>query len=155
MRVSGRRAAPTCNVAGDKVYFRWCRSSLILGRAWSSVPVVSSESGRLARELGSSATLLVADAGLVAAGHVATVRRSLEAAAVAVIPYHEFGENPDSAMVEAGRACAGRMRVDCIVALGGGSSLDCAKGVNFLLTNGGAIARLPRLRQGDERRCCR
>ena len=38
------------------------------------------------------------------------------------------------------RAFAAPLRVDSIVGLGGGSSLDCAKGINFLLTNGGAIA---------------
>ena len=30
-------------------------------------------------------------------------------------------------------------RIDSIIGLGGGSSLDCAKGINFLLTQGGAI----------------
>ena len=30
--------------------------------------------------------------------------------------------------------------IDSIVGLGGGSSLDCAKGINFLLTNGGTMA---------------
>ena len=43
-------------------------------------------------------------------------------------------------MVEAGRAFAQPLGVDAIVAIGGGSSLDCAKGINFLLTNGGAMA---------------
>ncbi len=33
----------------------------------------------------------------------------------------------------------GRANVDLIVGLGGGSSMDCAKGVNFLLTNGGRM----------------
>src|SRR3954468_19233803 len=42
-------------------------------------------------------------------------------------------------MVEAGRRAAQPLRIDSIVALGGGSSLDCAKGINFVLTNGGAI----------------
>jgi alcohol dehydrogenase len=96
--------------------------------------------GAAARELGFDRALLVADAGLVAAGHVASVRRFLEAAAVAVIPFHDFGENPDSAMVDAGRAFAEPHHVDSIVALGGGSSLDAAKGINFLLTNGGSMA---------------
>lgn len=96
--------------------------------------------GAAARELNFRRALLVADAGLVAAGHVAAVRRSLEAASVAVLPYHEFGENPDSDMVEAGRAWADPHQIDSIVALGGGSSLDAAKGINFLLTNGGGMA---------------
>ena len=42
-------------------------------------------------------------------------------------------------MIEAGRAFAAPHAIDGIVALGGGSSLDAGKGINFLLTNGGAI----------------
>src|SRR3954468_19478895 len=42
-------------------------------------------------------------------------------------------------MIESGRRFAQPLRIDSIVALGGGSSLDCAKGINFVLTNGGAI----------------
>ena len=45
-------------------------------------------------------------------------------------------------MVEAGRRFAEPLRVDSIVALGGGSSLDCAKGINFVLTNGGRSATI-------------
>ena len=96
--------------------------------------------GSAARELKFARTLLVADRGLLAAGHVATIKRSLEAASVTVVSFHDFGENPDSAMIEAGRAFAAPHEVDSLVALGGGSSLDAAKGINFLLTNGGAMA---------------
>jgi alcohol dehydrogenase len=95
--------------------------------------------GSLARELGRRA-LLVADPGIVAAGYAAQVTRLLEGAGVAVVPFHDFGENPDSAMVARGRDVAAPEKVDLIVALGGGSSLDCAKGINFVLTNGGSVA---------------
>jgi alcohol dehydrogenase len=96
--------------------------------------------GTAARELKFQRVLLVADQGLVEAGHVARVRRSLEAASMTVFPFHDVRENPDSATVEAGRAWAEPHHVDAIVALGGGSSLDAAKGINFLLTNGGTMA---------------
>jgi alcohol dehydrogenase len=96
--------------------------------------------GAAARELRFQRVLLVADRGLVDAGHVSRVQRLLEAASIAAFPFHEFGENPDSAMVEGGRAWAEPHEVDAIVALGGGSSLDAAKGINFLLTNGGNMA---------------
>ena len=96
--------------------------------------------GAAAREMKLQRVLLVADPGLVEAGHVETVRRSLDGASIAVFAYHDFGENPDSAMVDAGRAWASARNVDGIVALGGGSSLDAAKGINFLLTNGGTMA---------------
>src|SRR5688500_14759196 len=96
--------------------------------------------GALARELGFQRTLLVADAGVAAAGHAAEAIRLLEAAGVEAAPFHDFGPNPDSTMVESGWRFAEPLRVDSIVGLGGGSSLDCAKGINFLLTNGGSIA---------------
>ena len=95
--------------------------------------------GALAAELGRRA-LLVADPGIVAAGYTARVTALLEASGLEVTPFHDFGENPDSTMVERGREVAAGAGVDLIVALGGGSSLDCAKGINFVLTNGGSIA---------------
>lgn len=96
--------------------------------------------GQLARGFRFQRTLLVADRGLVKAGHVAAVTAALESDDVMVVPFHDFGENPDSQMIETGRRFAEPHRVDSIVALGGGSSLDCAKGINFVLTNGGAIS---------------
>jgi alcohol dehydrogenase len=42
-------------------------------------------------------------------------------------------------MIAAGRDFAAGLNIDSIIALGGGSSLDCAKGINFLLTNGGEM----------------
>jgi alcohol dehydrogenase len=58
---------------------------------------------------------------------------------MAVHSFHEFSANPDSAMVEAGRDFADPHGIDLIVAVGGGSSMDCAKAINFLLTNGGKM----------------
>lgn len=96
--------------------------------------------GPLAKGLHFTRTLLVADRGVVSAGHAASVAKALENERITVLPYHDFGENPDSDMVEAGRGFAEPLGIDSIVALGGGSSLDCAKGINFVLTNGGHIA---------------
>ena len=95
--------------------------------------------GALAVELGFTRPLLVADRGLVAAGHVSLAERKLAAAGVEVVPFHQFDVNPDTAMVEAGCAVARAGVVDSIIGLGGGSSMDCAKGVNFLLSNGGRM----------------
>lgn len=96
--------------------------------------------GPLAKELGFRRTLLVADGGVVQAGYVAAAIGALEAAGIEVVPFHDFGQNPDSAMVEAGRVFCARLEIDSMIGLGGGSSLDCAKGINFLLTNGGRMA---------------
>ena len=95
--------------------------------------------GEEARSLGFRRSLLVADRGLVEAGHVGRTSGLLEAAGVAVVSFHDFVSNPDAASVERGRAFAAPLGVDSVIALGGGSSLDCAKGINFLLTNGGRM----------------
>ena len=96
--------------------------------------------GTLAGELGFRRTLMVADAGVVDAGHATRAIRALDAARIQSTLFTDFGPNPDSAMVEGGRAFAQSLDVDSVVGLGGGSSLDCAKGINFLLSNGGAMA---------------
>jgi alcohol dehydrogenase len=96
--------------------------------------------GSLAKELGFRRTLLVADAGVVQAGYVAVAADMLASAGIEATPFHDFGQNPDSAMVENGCVFAAPLGLDSIIGLGGGSSLDCAKGINFLLTNGGKMA---------------
>jgi alcohol dehydrogenase len=96
--------------------------------------------GELARELGFRKTLLVTDRGLVASGHPERARQALAAAGVACVQFHDFQHEPDSAMVAVAAEAARVHDADSFVALGGGSSLDCAKGANFLLTNGGGMA---------------
>jgi alcohol dehydrogenase len=103
-------------------------------------PGAVGRAGELARDLGFHNALVVADPGIVQAGHAATVLASLAEAKVQTHLTSDFGVNPDSDMVARGRDFAASLAVDSIVALGGGSSLDCAKGINFLLTNGGAMA---------------
>ncbi len=95
--------------------------------------------GELGKELGFKRTLLVADRGLVDSGHVAEALPPLQAAGIEVIEFHDFAVNPDTAMVEAGAKFAALLGIDSLIALGGGSSLDCAKGINFVLTNGGRM----------------
>jgi alcohol dehydrogenase len=97
------------------------------------------ELGSLAQELGFRRTLVVADRGLVAAGYVGHALERLAEAGGQAFAFHDFGANPDTAMVEAGRVFAAAHDVDSIIGLGGGSSLDCAKGINFVLTNGGSM----------------
>ena len=93
--------------------------------------------GSLAAGLGFRRSLLVADGGMVSAGYAARARALLEAAGVAVAEFHDFGHDPDSVMVARGAAAATAAGVDSLVALGGGSSLDCAKGIAFVAAGGG------------------
>ena len=95
--------------------------------------------GPLARDLGFRRTLVTADQGLVRCGHFEAATRELAAAGIRVFGFHDFGENPDTLMIESGRDLAAREGIDSLIGLGGGSSMDCAKGINFLLTNGGTM----------------
>lgn len=96
--------------------------------------------GELARELNFQRTLLVADHGLLASGHVDEAVGPLQKAGVEVFRFHDFEVNPDTRMIEAGTAFVSPLKIDSIIGLGGGSSLDYAKGINFVLTNGGRMS---------------
>src|SRR5687768_2883130 len=95
--------------------------------------------GITAAELGFRNTLLVVDPGLRLSSMHARAEGRLLGAGITTHLFTDFSPNPDSDTIEAGRAFAAPLGVDSIVALGGGSALDTAKGINFLLTNGGRM----------------
>jgi len=97
------------------------------------------ELGGLAAQLGCSRALVVSDPGIVAAGHVARGIVALESAGLATDLFDAVRENPTTDDVETGLIFAQTVQPDLIVAIGGGSSMDCAKGINFLYTNGGRM----------------
>ena len=95
--------------------------------------------GALAQELGFRRTLIASDPGVVRSGHFESASKELRDVGIEVFGFHDFDEDPDTRMVESGRDVATQKKVDSLVGLGGGSSMDCAKGINFLLTNGGTM----------------
>jgi alcohol dehydrogenase len=97
------------------------------------------ELGSLAAELGGTRALVVSDPGIVAAGHAQRGLEALSAAHVETQLFDRVVENPTTDTVAAGLAVAQEFRPDLIVGLGGGSSMDAAKGVNFLYTGGGRM----------------
>ena len=74
--------------------------------------------GEVARELGGTRCLLVADPGMLDAGYAQEATRSLKARRMGVHAFHEFKPNPDSSMAEAGASFAAPHNIDLIVALG-------------------------------------
>lgn len=93
----------------------------------------------LSKELGGNRVLLVTDKGLKAAGHEARTLKLLSETGLAVTIFDDVQPNPTTDDVEHGLKVAREARVDLIIGLGGGSSMDTAKGINFLLTNGGKM----------------
>lgn len=116
-------------------------------------PGVIARLGELVRDLGGPRVLLVTDPGIKAAGHADRALALLESAGCRVSMFSDVHPNPTTDDVGRGLAVAQAAGIEQIVAVGGGSSLDCAKGINFLLTNGGRMqdywgvgkARLPML----------
>ncbi|HEX8313038.1 MAG TPA: iron-containing alcohol dehydrogenase [Chthoniobacteraceae bacterium] len=95
--------------------------------------------GTIARDLGGKQVLLVTDPGIAAAGHPARAVSFLEAAGLHVTIYDQVRENPTTGDVDRCVAAAGECGADLLIGLGGGSSMDTAKGCNFILTNGGRM----------------
>ncbi len=96
--------------------------------------------GELTKELNIKRALIVTDPGIVNAGHVAAAEKSLQAAGIATFIFQDVEENPTTRHVEKGVQFAKSIGdIDGIIGLGGGSAMDCSKGINFLYTNGGKM----------------
>ena len=95
--------------------------------------------GEHTKALGGTRVLLVTDPGIVQAGHADRVRQSLESAGLGVAVYDQVQENPTTQDVARCVAAAQSEKIDFLIGLGGGSSMDTAKGCNFILTNGGEM----------------
>ncbi len=90
--------------------------------------------------LGVTNVLIVTDPGIVAAGHVARASALLTAAGIRATVFEGSHINPTETDIEACRDFAKSINPDVLIGLGGGSSMDTAKGCNFLLHNPGRMA---------------
>ena len=96
--------------------------------------------GELARDIGAKRVLVVTDAGIVQAGHIARALSALNEVGLQASVFDRVKENPDTRVVDDCVAAAREFQADFLIGLGGGSSMDTAKGCNFILTNGGRMA---------------
>jgi alcohol dehydrogenase len=95
--------------------------------------------GELARDLAGTRVLVVSDPGIVKAGHTGRAVDLLHKAGLTTAIFDRVHENPTTRDVDECVAFARDFGAEIIVGLGGGSSMDTAKGCNFLLTNGGRM----------------
>ena len=97
--------------------------------------------GELTRSLGGSRVLVTTDPGIEKAGILARAVSALQSEGISAYVYADVTPNPTTEDVEATVTVAKtNAPIDLIIGLGGGSAMDCAKGANFLLTNGGKMA---------------
>lgn len=95
--------------------------------------------GKLTAALPARRVLVVTDPGIAAAGHLSHVLQFLHDAGLEVHTFTEVRENPTTTVVAHCVEAAASCRAQALIGLGGGSSMDTAKGCNFILTNGGEM----------------
>ncbi len=84
---------------------------------------------------GFSKILVVSDPDLIKFGVSAKVTSLLDAANIAYAVFSDIKPNPTIENVQAGVAAFKAAGADCIVAIGGGSSMDTAKAVGIIIEN--------------------
>ena len=95
--------------------------------------------GELARELGGD-THPACDRSGIERGRASPARNNpFKNAWAGRVRLRSRRRNPTNHQVETGVQFARPLNIDLIVSVGGGSAMDCAKGINFLLTNGGVM----------------
>ena len=100
---------------------------------------VSRQVGAEAKALGSTRAMIVTDPGVRAAGIVDPITASLSDAGIETVVFDGVAANPRDADVDEAGRVASAEKVDLLVAVGGGSPMDTAKGVGVLQTHGGRI----------------
>ncbi|MCL6478392.1 MAG: iron-containing alcohol dehydrogenase [Peptococcaceae bacterium] len=95
----------------------------------------SDQTGVKVRELGCGKVICITDKGIKNAGIADEVVKNLEAAGIEVVQYDGIMPDPTDWVIEECATVARNESVDGVVAVGGGSVMDAAKGVNILLTN--------------------
>jgi len=98
------------------------------------------ELGREATLLGMRRPLLVTDAGVKAAGLLDTALEALRSSDVEPVVFDKVRANPGVELVDAGAAEYRAQGCDGLVAIGGGSSMDTAKGIGVVAVHGDSAA---------------
>jgi len=92
--------------------------------------------GQYARNFGAQRALIVTDAGVVDSGIVARVCKLLDFEEIQYIVFEQISPNPRAEEVMAGAEVYQQENCDVIISVGGGSPMDCAKGIGIVTTNG-------------------
>src|SRR5208337_3806865 len=98
--------------------------------------------GQYGRNLGGSKALVVSDPGVVAAGWAQQVLASVEAAGLESTLFTQVTPNPRFDEVTAGARVYAEQGCDVIIAVGGGSVIDCGKCIGLLSANPGGLRAL-------------
>jgi alcohol dehydrogenase len=84
---------------------------------------------------GAKKVLMVTDSGVLSAGWATEVAGAFETAGIDCVLFSQLSPNPRTDEVMAGAELYRSEHCDVIVAVGGGSPMDCAKGIGIVCTN--------------------
>jgi alcohol dehydrogenase class IV len=105
--------------------------------------------GQYASVYGARNVLVVTDPGVIEAGWAARVVSALELAGIGHAVFSDVSPNPRAAEVMAGAELHRMRNCDVIVAVGGGSPMDCAKGIGIVASSGRHILEFEGVDQVD------
>lgn len=97
------------------------------------------EVGTEAANFGCKKAMIVTDKGIIGAGLLEGISSSLAEKKIPVVIFDEVEPNPRDTTVQRGAEKAAAEAIDLLIAVGGGSSMDVAKGIGVVLTHGGVI----------------
>lgn len=95
----------------------------------------SLRTGMKVREYGCQKVMVVYDKGIKEVGIASRVIDNLQSAGIETVCFEDVEPDPPDTMIEQAAAQARLENVDGIVAVGGGSAMDTAKGINVLINN--------------------
>jgi alcohol dehydrogenase len=96
--------------------------------------------GQCALRLGAKKVFLVSDAGIEEAGWLQKLMDILKKEGIEWIYYPGVTPNPRDYQVEQGAELYLKNHADVVIAIGGGSAMDTAKGIAIIASNGGRIS---------------
>lgn len=96
--------------------------------------------GELTKPYGKKALIVTEQSSAKKSGIYDKVKNGLEAAGLTTVLYDKVSQNPLTTTAEDGAAFAKENHCDVVVAIGGGSIMDCAKAIAFLSKNKGDIS---------------
>ncbi len=99
------------------------------------------QTGEKVKEMGCSKVMVVFDEAMKKLGYADKIIGLIKKEAIETILFDQVIPDPPSTIVEEGAQIAKEKNVDGIVAIGGGSVLDAAKGINVLINNDSPIVQ--------------
>lgn len=112
---------------------------------FNPVPLVLTGPGALKkgaarlRQIGYKRPLLVTDKGVASLEFFNELIGYLKDEKIDFVLFDQTQPNPPDTQIHEGAAIYKSRRCDCLIAVGGGSPIDCAKAIGVIVTNGGKI----------------